>query len=224
MRNFGIFFAALFFWAAGIVGQNAPKAIANPDPVYPPEAAELGYGGTVTVTMRVNKKGSAKVLQAWGPDAPCSNLKDKRIEKVRDAVLEAAKMVEFEPPMKDGKPVEAELAITYTFDSSGKPVKSRDTADSTDKIFDAGVLLGRAKYLAKPDYPAGARASRASGSVPVSILFDVDGKVIAASARGGHPALQSSAVDAACRSTFEPVQLSGLPVKVSGVVVFNFII
>ena len=83
--------------------------------------------------------------------------------------------------------------------------------------------MGRVKHLARPDYPASARANRLAGPVPVSVLVDVDGKVIAASALGGHRMLQDSAMSAACRSSIEPVQLSGVPVQVSGVITFVFV-
>jgi TonB family protein len=115
------------------------------------------------------------------------------------------------------------MTISYSFDSSGKPAKARDLSDSNGRIVEAGVLMGRVKHLARPDYPASARANRFAGPVPVSVLVDVDGKVIAASALGGHRVLQDSAVDAACRSSIEPVQLSGVSVQVSGVITFVFV-
>lgn len=205
------------------MGQQAPKALSNPDPVFPPEAAELGYGGTVTVAIRVDKKGKVKVLQAFGPNAPCSDLNDSRGKKIREVVVDTARMVEFEPPIQNGKPAEVEMTISYSFDSSGKPAKATDLSESKGRIVKAGVLTGRVKHLARPDYPAIARSNRLAGPVPVSVLVDVDGKVIAASALGGHRFLQDSAMDAACRSSIEPVQLSGVPVQVSGVIAFMFV-
>ena len=183
----------------------------------------MGYGGTVKVAIKVDKTGKVKVLQAWGPLAPCSNLDDERVKKVRKAVTDAANDVRFEPPVRDGKPAEIEMTISYSFDSSGKPARTKDLSGAKGRIVDAGVLQGRIRHMARPDYPASARANRLSGAVPISVLVDVDGKVIAASPLGGHPVLQESALAAACRSSIEPVQLSGVPVQVSGVITFNFV-
>ena len=204
--------------------QTAPKILLNPDPVYPSEAGELGYGGSVKVAIKVDKKGLVKVIRAFGPNAPCSKLDDSRVKKIRKAVTDAASQVTFEPLVKNGKPMDFEMAISYSFDSDGKPARTNDPSDSKELIIDAGVLQGRIRFLARPDYPAGARENRASGSVPISVLVDVDGKVIAVSALGGHPMLQDSAIDAACRSSIEPVQLSGTPVRVTGVITFNFVV
>ena len=205
------------------MAQQAPRVLSNPDPVYPPEAAELGYGGTVTVAIKVDKKGKVKVLQAFGPNAPCSNLNDTRGKRIREVVVDTARMVEFEPPFENGKPTEVEMTIVYSFDSTGKPAKVKDLSESKGRIVEAGVLMGRVKHLARPDYPASARANRLAGPIPVSVLVDVDGKVIAASALGGHRMLQDSAMSAACRSSIEPVQLSGVPIQVSGVITFVFV-
>ena len=197
---------------------QAPRAISNPDPVYPAEAANLGYGGSVVVYIKVDKKGKVSVKNAFGPNAPCKNLADARVENIRMAVVEAAKKSEFEPPLKDGKPTDIEMVVTYMFDKAGKPTHLRDPND----VVEVGVLQGRVKHLARPDYPASARATRASGWVPVSVLVDTDGKIIAASAIGGHPLLRDAAVYAACSSSIEPVALKGVPVQVTGVISYQF--
>jgi TonB family protein len=84
------------------------------------------------------------------------------------------------------------------------------------------VVNGKATSLALPEYPAAARSTRASGAVNVQILIGEDGKVITAQAISGLPVLQFAARDAACRSKFSPTTLAGQPVKVSGVLVYNF--
>jgi periplasmic protein TonB len=58
--------------------------------------------------------------------------------------------------------------------------------------------------------------------VTVQVLVDEAGNVISAQAVSGHPLLQSSAVAAARASKFSPTLLSGVPVKVSGVITYNF--
>ncbi|HYJ47163.1 MAG TPA: energy transducer TonB, partial [Pyrinomonadaceae bacterium] len=86
-----------------------------------------------------------------------------------------------------------------------------------------GVLNGKAVSLPKPSYPAIAKAVHASGTVTVQVTIDESGKVISAHAVGGHPLLQASAVQAAYQATFTPTKLSGQPVKVVGVITYNFV-
>lgn len=91
------------------------------------------------------------------------------------------------------------------------------------KTISAGVLNGKATSLPKPPYPPAARAVRASGSVSVQVLIDESGRVISATAVSGHPLLQAAAVAAARQARFSPTMLSGQPVKVSGVITYNFV-
>ena len=91
-------------------------------------------------------------------------------------------------------------------------------------IVSGGVLNGRAISKPQPAYPPIAKAARASGVVTVQVLVDEEGRVISASAVSGHPLLQSAAVAAAREARFPPTLLSGQPVKVSGVLTYNFIL
>ena len=87
----------------------------------------------------------------------------------------------------------------------------------------AGVLNGKALSLPKPQYPAIARQAHASGTVMVQVLIDEAGNVIAAHAISGHPLLQAVSVQAARQAKFSPTRLSGQPVKVNGVIQYNFV-
>jgi protein TonB len=86
-----------------------------------------------------------------------------------------------------------------------------------------GVLNGKAVRLVQPPYPPIARSAHASGQVTVQVLIDENGNVIAAHATNGHPLLQAAAVNAARSSKFTPTKLSGQPVKVNGVIIYNFV-
>lgn len=85
-----------------------------------------------------------------------------------------------------------------------------------------GVLNGKATSLPKPAYPPAAKAVRAGGSVTVQVLISETGSVISASAVSGHPLLRPAAAAAARGARFSPTLLSGQPVKVSGVITYNF--
>jgi TonB family protein len=95
-------------------------------------------------------------------------------------------------------------------------------AGQTPKTLSGGVLNGKATNLVKPAYPAAAKAVRAEGAVNVQVTIDEEGNVISASAVSGHPLLRAAAVEAARASKFSPTRLSGQPVKVTGVIVYNF--
>lgn len=85
-----------------------------------------------------------------------------------------------------------------------------------------GVLNGKAVALPAPDYPDMAKRTRVVGLVVVEVVIDTNGKVISAKAVSGHPMLQLAAVQAANRARFSPTTLSGQPVRISGVINYNF--
>ena len=91
------------------------------------------------------------------------------------------------------------------------------------KSISAGVVNGKATSLPKPEYPAAAFAVKASGTVNVQVTIDENGNVISASAVSGHPLLRQAAEQAARQAMFKPTLLSGQPVKVTGVIVYNFV-
>ena len=86
-----------------------------------------------------------------------------------------------------------------------------------------GVLNGKAISLPKPAYPPIARSAHASGTVVVQVTIDENGSVISAHAVSGHPLLQAVSVAAARGARFSPTKLSGQPVKVTGVITYNFV-
>lgn len=91
------------------------------------------------------------------------------------------------------------------------------------KEIKGGVVNGKAINLPKPIYPAEAREKRASGTVTVQVLIDENGKIISACAIKGARELHRAAEWAALQAQFSPTTLSGKPVKVSGVIVYNFV-
>ena len=82
---------------------------------------------------------------------------------------------------------------------------------------------GKALELPKPSYPPIARAAHVSGQVLVQVILDEEGKVIAAAAISGHPLLYGVSVAAARQSRFSPTKFNGEPVKVTGVLSYNFV-
>lgn len=91
-------------------------------------------------------------------------------------------------------------------------------------VISGGVLNGKAIAKPAPVYPPLANAARAQGTVTVQITVDEEGYVIAAEAVSGHPLLQQAAVFAARQARFSPTFLKGQPVKVAGVITYNFVL
>jgi hypothetical protein len=86
-----------------------------------------------------------------------------------------------------------------------------------------GVLNGQALNLVKPVYPLPAKAIRAGGAVNVQVLIDENGTVTSASAISGHPLLRQVSEQAARSSKFSSTLLGDQKVKVTGVIVYNFV-
>lgn len=91
------------------------------------------------------------------------------------------------------------------------------------QVIEGGILNGRAMSMPTPDYPAEAKAARVRGSVPVRVVVGVDGRVISAHAVDGPKLLREAAEEAARGAVFGPTLLSGNPVKVGGVINYNFL-
>jgi periplasmic protein TonB len=90
------------------------------------------------------------------------------------------------------------------------------------KVVTKPILNGYAISLPKPPYPNLARQIGMQGTVSVQVLLNEDGKVVSAKAVSGHPTLAPAAVTAAYQARFTPTLYGGQPVKVSGVITYNF--
>lgn len=91
------------------------------------------------------------------------------------------------------------------------------------KSISGGVVNGKALFLPQPAYPPIARQAHASGVVTVQVTIDENGNVISAHAISGHPLLQAVSVKAARNAKFSPTRLMWQPVKVTGVITYNFV-
>jgi hypothetical protein len=107
-------------------------------------------------------------------------------------------------------------------DAKPEGAAGANTPAEKRKPIAGGVLNGKAIVLPKPEYPVDARTAGAAGSVAVQVTVDESGMVIEAKAISGHPLLQPPSVTAALQARFTPTSLMGEPVKVTGVLVFNF--
>jgi hypothetical protein len=177
---------------------------------------------------------STAFIEVIFPDPPKAKLMKADAMVVRGAVSSNVKTVQGELTTNQDKLAMRETPMREV---EGTAVKS--TADRVDvavppdatktlpsampKTVSGGVLNGKAMSLAKPTYPPAAKAVRATGSVNVQVLIGEDGSMLSATAVSGHPMLRSASRIAACSSRFSPTLLMGDPVKVSGVITYNFV-
>lgn len=134
-------------------------------------------------------------------------------------------------PVATPKPSSAQVNVTGLsgINISAQTVTNSpsDTLNSnlrTQKTISGGVINGKAGNLPKPNYPLAARAVRAAGAVAVQVVIDETGGVISAQAVSGHPLLQQASVAAARQAKFKPTLVSGSAVKVTGIIVYNFVL
>ncbi|HEV7681566.1 MAG TPA: energy transducer TonB [Pyrinomonadaceae bacterium] len=106
---------------------------------------------------------------------------------------------------------------------AGTTVEPETKTTLAGKPISGGMLNDKAISLPKPPYPPVARAAKASGTVVIQVLVDENGNVVEARAVSGHPLLQAAAAAAARNAKFSPTRLSGQPVKVSGVLTYQFV-
>ena len=92
------------------------------------------------------------------------------------------------------------------------------------KVISKGPITGLAIYLPKPNYSEIAKRARIQGQVSVQVLIDEQGRVLSAKVVGGHPLLTVDAQRAALQARFSPTKLGDQPVRVSGVITYNFVL
>jgi len=112
---------------------------------------------------------------------------------------------------------------TVQGDTNVIPDSTTMNSGETPRKISGGVLNGKASSLPAPAYPAAARAVKASGAVNVQVTINEQGDIVSASAVSGHPLLRQAAEQAARQAKFAPTLLQGVPVRVTGVIVYNFV-
>lgn len=211
---------------AQAVHSPARKVIELPKIALPMWDDGNDFGKTVRVAVTVDKAGNVvSVGNATGPGSVCPSVSRPDVLALREqAKVVAAKAknasgatlsyVEVEFPTKsERKTKEGEEKVEEFMVASNEPVAPGNH----------GLLNGKAIALPEPTYPPAARAVRAEGTVEMRVLIDEEGNVFSAEAVSGHPLLRFSARQAACGAKFTPVLLSGSPVKVSGIITYNFV-
>ncbi len=193
------------------------KAINLVKPDYPPAAKGVRAGGAVNVKVTIDEDGNVVSAEAISGHP-----------LLRAAAVNAALLSKFSPTVLSGEVVKVDSIIVYNFiapaieDSSSGDAPDENSANNK-KILSGGVVNGKAISLPKPAYPREARNERASGAVSVQVVIDEEGNVMSAKAVSGHELLREASEQAARGAKFSPTLLEGIAVKVSGVIVYNFV-
>jgi TonB family protein len=198
-------------------GPDGVQLVSMPEVAIPEEAKATGLGGSVMVRVRVGQTGV--VLDAevtGGPRGVCPSANRADVSALRRAAEDAARGATFKPFVGEQQPQDKTVVVEFLF-PQGRPEQG------SSRMISGGVLNGKAVQLTKPEFPPAARAVRASGDVNVKVVIDTDGSVFSADASAGHPLLRRASEVAACDSRFTPTLLQGVPVKISGVITYNFV-
>jgi TonB family protein len=191
----------------GVVNGKAEKLV---QPAYPPAARAIKASGAVNVQVSIDEEGNVSSATAVSGHP-----------LLRQASEKAALASKFKPTILSGKAVRATGIVVYNFviDSPVKEVKE------TPQVEDEKTYLNsQAVKLVAPEYPAAARAVRASGKVEVEVTIDEKGNVTRAETVSGHPLLRQASEKAARSSKFEPTLVDGQPSQITGIIVYNFAI
>ena len=205
-------------------GVLSGKAVNLPKPAYPVEAREAQAEGAVAVDVEIDENGEVVSATAQWQDQAVkrsddgSPLEIKEVHPaLRAAAEEAARGAKFSPTLLSGEPVRVKGRIVYNFVAGAGPTATKGNA------VNGGVLNGKARILPAPVYPPAALAVGAGGAVSVQVTINEKGEVESATAVSGHPLLRAAAVEAARQAKFSPTLMDGQPIKLSGVVTYNFV-
>ena len=188
-----------YYLDAAMVKMLEPANSSAPAPTNPPTVEANSRSSSVMAANRENDKKPAASL-------PSQTSLDK--VKVSASV----------PSAGDLNSLVAESSKKVLVPDNDPPPAPRPLM----KPVSGGVLNGMALSLPTPSYPESARRMHTVGLVQVEVVVDENGKVISARALSGPTVLRDVAVQAASRAHFSPTKLSGQPVKITGMINYNF--
>jgi TonB family protein len=128
------------------------------------------------------------------------------------------------PPTGSPVDVEEDADDAAAEDADADEDAAASPSPSEEGTVAGGLLNDKAVSKPQPPYPPLAKAAGASGTVTVRVTVDESGRVVSAEAATGHPLLRQAAVAAARQAKFSPTLRGGEPVRVSGVLTYNFVL
>jgi TonB family protein len=121
------------------------------------------------------------------------------------------------PPAQPAEPAEPGESAAEQDEDSDKTDKDKSWKEKKEKI-KKGELI----EAPRPAYPDEVKEQKIEGTVVVVITIGNDGNVIYAKAKSGPEALYGVSEVAARKARFKPTMLEGQPVKVTGLITYDF--
>jgi periplasmic protein TonB len=104
-----------------------------------------------------------------------------------------------------------------------RPMKPE--AEPTPRVNVGGMVsMARLVRRVEPAYPSLARHARISGTVELTGVIGVDGRIRELQVVNGHPLLARAALEAVRQWVYEPTLLNGKPVEVIAPITVNFVL
>lgn len=165
-------------------------------PAYPVEAAKQGISGLVSLVIDVDEKGRATAVKV-----------EKSTPKgvFDEAATQAALNWQFNPDIRNGKPVRSRVRVPIEFQAP----KVQVPAANDGGMASIAPTYGR---LSPPAFPAGAGLH---GRVLLKVLVGSDGRAqrVELDRSSGYAALDESARHAVARWSFQPARQGNRPVS-----------
>jgi len=221
----------MFILSAAAAAQNSDARLISSPPFTLSDAATAAQiEGNLKLDLMVDKTGRVKSVRMWSlPAWPCDTNPKKEIREVLDAVRENVLAASFSPAIKNGKPHDSVMRMTFVVGKTYRNIVTQTgiagvaTLEGVPPRFiEKGSLNGRATYLPKPDFSNATWRNAVYHSITMQILIDEKGKVISAGILFGDESLSPPVRAAACSAKFTPFLIQGQPVQVSGIIEYTF--
>ena len=189
----------------------AKSLVHKVQPLYSPEAKQLGIEGEVLLEVIVSAKGE---------------MEDIRVTKghpllVRSA-LDAVKDWRYQPYLVSGAavPVISTVSVNFTLqDSSGGPGKK---PESPLVRLNSDAMAANVIYKVEPIYPPEAKQKGVEGEVVFEVTINEQGEVSDVQVLSGNAMLVSAAYEGVRQWRYTPVLLNGDPIRAKATVTIRF--
>ncbi len=166
-----------------------------PKPHYSDELKNLCAHGKVEIKLLIDEKGEVYGAKAISGD-----------ELLFESALEAATKAKFRV-YDDIPPIKTRGILVYNYPSETKCV-------------DVGVVNKKAINLPKPIINGNAIIERPT-EIPVRIVIDLSGTVVAVRALKGHPLIRRDLENAARKARFSPTLIDSKPFRIKATIVYK---
>jgi hypothetical protein len=216
-RITSVVLALLALSVASLAQDRGIEFLSGPEFTLSDKAAAAGIDGTLTVSFKVDRTGNVKGVDILaGPIWPCDSSPGSAIKEVREAVKQNILASKFSPATKNGKPVDAEATLDFAIGIAYKEALKGKQGGKSRWVVDVATLSEKALRLPAP------LNTGIPGVVTVRVLIGESGKVVAAGAVRGRLLLHAPSRMAACEARFPPTTVDGKPIKVTGIITYEF--